>query len=220
MNRSMCWVAVLAALLSLPNVATSADPTAASSGRAIKTTAGQKVGVVDINRLFFKHAKLSRKLRDLQAEAGLIQARLESDLRAVSKNAERLKDLTMGTPEYKTLDKEIAVRRATVQTEITMKRKEFVERETLAYYGAYQEIMKDVQKLAKSQHLSVVLNVNRQEVNASNPDDVARTIKNEVVWFDDSIDLTPLLEENYSQCPAPAAAGQQTSVAAKSDSRR
>ena len=204
MNTFKCW-AVLIVVFSLPNVATSADPTAVSQDGPSNRSASQKVGVLDINRLFYKHAKLRNKLRDLQAEAGIIQAKLQSDLDAVGKKTERLKDLTMGTPEYKTLDAEIATRRPAIEAEIALKRKEFVERETRAYHEAYQEIMKDVEKLAKSQHLSVVLNVNRQEVNAGNPEDVARTIKNEVVWFDNSIDLTPLLEKNYLQCPAPAA---------------
>jgi hypothetical protein len=62
-----------------------------------------------------------------------------------------------------------------------------------------------------------VLNANLDEINGDNPDDVARAIGNKVVWFDDSIDLTPQLEGNYASFPLPAAANKRPSLAAESN---
>jgi len=218
MTRCVGWVTVLSVGLLLPSIAASADLVESKSDPS-KRPAVRKVGVLDLNRLFKSHADLKGKLQRLQVEAKLVQAKLESDSAAVNKKAEGLKDLTTGTPEYRALDAEIAKRQATLPAEIATKRKEFVEREARLYYDAYQEIMKDVEKLAKSQHIAIVLNASHQEINAGDPNDVARGISNKVIWFDDSIDLTPVLEKNYSQCPAPAAAGKEASVAAESEKR-
>jgi hypothetical protein len=56
------------------------------------------------------------------------------------------------------------------------------------------------------------LNVNLGEINGDDPKDVARGITDKVVWFDDSIDLTPQLERNYARCPIPAAADKGPSL--------
>ena len=97
MTRCMGGVAVLIVGLLLPGIAASADP-AKSKGGPAKPATGQRVGVLDINRLFKNHADLKGKLQELQVEAKLVQAKLESDLAAVNKKAEGLKDLPRERP--------------------------------------------------------------------------------------------------------------------------
>ena len=181
-----------------------------------KPAASRKIGVLDVNRLFKKHAELKRELRDLQAEATLVQAKYESELKALQKKSEELKGLTAGSREYQNLEEELVKEKARIQAEIPLKRKDFVQREARLYLEVYQEIKRDVAKIAKSQRLALVLNANLDEINGDNPDEVARGISNKVVWFDDSIDLTPQLEGNYASSPPPAAADNRPSLAAGS----
>ena len=183
-----------------------------------KPAASRKIGVLDVNRLFKKHAELKKKLRDLQAEATLVQAKYESELKTLQKRSEELKGLTPGSQEYRKLEEELVKDKARIQAEIALSRKDFVQREARLYLEVYQEIKKDVAKIAKSQRLALVLNANLDEINGDNPDEVARGISNKVVWFDDSIDLTPQLEGNYARCSVPSAAGPSPTPAASSPS--
>ncbi len=188
----------------------------ASKNDSSKPAASRKIGVLDVNRLFKKHADLKEKLRALQVEATLVQAKFESQLKALTKKSEELKDLTPGSPEHTQLDEELVKNKARIQAEISLARKDFEQREARLYLGAYQEIKKDVAKLAKSQHLTLVFNADLDEIKGDTPADIARGISNKVVWFDDSVDLTPQLERNYAQSSVPVAKDKRPALAADS----
>lgn len=184
-------------VLLMVSILASAASAAAPKGDSAKQPAGQKVGVVDVNYLLKNHAGLKKKLLELKVAMELTMAKLESEAKAAGKKEERLKDLTIGSPEYKTLEEELVKTKANLQAEIAMQRKDYTQRQGQAYYETYQEIMKDVEKISKSQRLSVVLNVSKQEINAEDPNEVVRAISKGVLWFDESTDLTPELEKNY-----------------------
>ncbi len=186
----------------------------APKDHSLKKAADRKIGIVDMNRLFKTHAELKRKLIALQAAATLEQAKFESQLKTLAKKAEKLKDLTPESRDYKSLEEESVREKARIQAEIGLTKKDFEQREARLYLEAYQEIKKDVEKLAKSQHLTLVLNASLDEINeGAKPEDIARAISNKVVWCDNSIDLTPQLERNYTHCPVPSAGGKQSSLA-------
>jgi len=65
-------------------------------------------------------------------------------------------------------------------------------------HEVYQQIKKDVGTFAKRRHLTIVLNVDTRPASGDKPDDVARSLGNPAVWYDNSIDLTPLLEKHYA----------------------
>jgi Skp family chaperone for outer membrane proteins len=166
---------------------------------APKQRTPRNIAVVDLNHLFKNHAPLKRELSDLQGEATLQQAKYESLLKSITKKSEELKDLTVGSREYKKLEEEVMQGKAKIQADIALTRKDFVQREAKLYFDVYQKIRSDVAKIAKSQGLAIVINMNRDESHAENPDEVARRISDKVFWFDESIDLTPQLERNYSR---------------------
>ena len=205
---------VVLAVLTVPLAAADKD---VAKNDSPKPATSRKIGVLDVNRLFKKHAELKRKLRDLQAEATLVQAKYESELKTLQKKSEELKGLTAGSREYQNLEEDLVKEKARIQAEIPLKRKDFVQREARLYLEVYQEIKKDVAKIAKSQRLTLVLNANLDEINRDNPEEVARGISNKVVWFDDSIDLTPQLEGNYANSTIPAAKDKRPSIVAESN---
>jgi Skp family chaperone for outer membrane proteins len=173
--------------------------TAADDGKPQSTqVAGNRIGVVDVNQLFKKHAGLKEKLIALQVEASLTQAKYESELKTNAKKAQQLKNLTSESQDYKKLDDDIIKDKARIETEIALARKDFTRREARLYLDTYQQIKKDVEKIAKEKHLVVVLNENLGEMKTDNPEDVARGISAKVLWFDDSTNLTPQLEGNYA----------------------
>ena len=121
---------VLLAALATPLAAADKD---ASKNDSSKPAASRKIGVLDVNRLFKKHADLKEKLRALQVEATLVQAKFESQLKALTKKSEELKDLTPGSPEHTQLDEELVKNKARIQAEISLARKDFEQREARLY---------------------------------------------------------------------------------------
>jgi Skp family chaperone for outer membrane proteins len=195
---AMFRLSLAALLIALTTSLAAADDDAANEEHAVGSS-DSKIGVVDMNYLFKNHAALKHQREDLTAEADLLQAKFESEAKAIEKKGKELKAMTVGSDEYNALESRLITEKAAIQTAIQLKRKEFIQRESRLLFDAYQQIRIDIAKLAKSRHLSIVMNVNRDEMHPENPDEVARGISRNVVWFEDSIDLTPLLEKKYAR---------------------
>jgi Skp family chaperone for outer membrane proteins len=200
--------ALFLASMALPAVAADEDPPKEEQA----PPAVRKIAIVDVNHLLKSHVRLKKQLADLAGEATLLQAKFESELKSLQKKAEGLKEMSAGSAEYNALESELVKLKAAMQADIELKRKEFVQREARLYYDAYQEIKGDIAKLAKGQHLAIVLNVNLDEINVDKPDEVARGITKQVVWFDESINLTPQMEKKYAAA-SPAASAEPLALA-------
>ena len=157
------------------------------------------IALVDVNYIFKRHVRLKAQLNDLQAEATKVQQGFEGQLKQLQEDQQKLSTLKPGSPEYQALEESMVTRKAGIQGQIAMRRKEFVQKEAHHYFNAYREISDEVTYYCQQRGISLVLNFNGDNIHEDNPDDVARGISNKVVYYTKNLDITPYILPRFVQ---------------------
>ena len=71
-----------------------------------------------------------------------------------------------------------------------MKQREFREREAQLYFETYQEVQREISRLADQYHLSLVLRFESQPIEANSPSSVMAGVNRQVL-YQRNLDLTP-----------------------------
>ena len=160
------------------------------------------IGLVDVNYIFKKHVRFRAQLTDLQKDAEKIQKDFEQQLQALQADAQTLTSLKPGTPDYTRLEEQMVTKKAGIQGQIALKRKDFVQREAHLYFLAYHEIQDEVYAYCQQRGIALVLNFDGDGIHEDNPDAIARGISNKVVFYTKNLDITPYILPRFTQQPA------------------
>ncbi len=172
-------------------------------------TGGPYVAVIDVAYIFKNHARLKQMMDNLKAEIQQADARMRAENEAIRQLMQQLEQERPGTPNYKQLEETIAKRRADLQVQTALQRKEFLTREAKLYYSVYQEIEQVVRYFATQNNIAVVLRFNGEAADPDDPDSILREINKPVVYFAQSLDLTPLVLEALNRSAAQTATPRQ-----------
>jgi Skp family chaperone for outer membrane proteins len=158
-----------------------------------QTAPRPSIAVLDINYIFKTHAGFKARMADMKAEVEQAEARMKAERDSIQQLSEQLKEYTVGTPQYKQLESQIVGRMADLNAQAQLQRKEFLLKESQIYHIVYQEIQQVVGYYAASQGLSAVIKFNGDAVKENNPDDVLRSINQDMVWYRPELDITPII---------------------------
>ena len=172
-------------------------------------TGGPYVAVLDVAYIFKNHARLKQVLDNLKAEIQQADSRARAENEAIRQLMQQLEQERPGTPNYKQLEEAIAKRRADLQVQTALQRKEFLAREAKLYYSVYQEIEQVVRYYATQNNIAVVLRFNGEPADPDDPDSILREINKPVVYFAQSLDLTPLVLEALNRTATQTATPRQ-----------
>ena len=172
-------------------------------------TGGPYVAVIDVGYIFRNHARLKQMMDNLKAEIQQADARARAENEAIRQLMQQLEQERPGTPNYKQLEETIAKRRADLQVQTALQRKEFLLREAKLYYSVYQEIEQVVRYFATQNNIAVVLRFNGEAADPDDPDSILREINKPVVYFAQSLDLTPVVLEALNRSAAQTATPRQ-----------
>ncbi len=169
------------------------------------------VAVIDLKQVFEGHTRFQamrdQLMRDVEGAENTVKARQE-ELRAM---VEQLREFRPGTPDYKKMEADVANRQADLKVDISIQKKDFMEREAKIHYYIYQEVLQEIRHFAGQRGLSLVMRVNTQEVKDENPQQILQELNKPVVFFSKTIDITsPILttlnQRAGGRAPAAAAA--------------
>ncbi len=197
--------AVFFAWASLTSSPASAQPPAA--GQSLQPY----VYLVDMNYIFKKHVRLAAERKALTAEADKLQKDFEEQMRGVQEHAKQLGPggFKPGSPEYNALEEQLTKEKSTIQTNIQQKRREFILRESHMLFNAYTEISQEVKAYCETHGIAIVMNFNGDKMNAENPEEIARGISRQVVYYNEALDITrfilPRFVRDQPVNPGPAA---------------
>ena len=206
MKRTLLSSAAVAVVFSicLAWTCTTAGQAPGQGPIAPMASAGQSpggIGLVDVNYIFKRHARLKTQLQELQDEATKVQKNFEQQLQGLQEKGRELNGYKPGTEQYQHLEEQIVSQKAIIQGQIALKRKEFVQKEAHLYFNAYREISDEVNNFCLQHGLSLVLNFNGDSIHEDNPDDVARGISNKVVFYSKNLDITPYILPRFIDRP-------------------
>lgn len=161
--------------------------------------AGSTVALLDLAYVFKNHARFKSRMGDMKTDVQRAEAWVKKEREAIRKIADGLKDFRTGTQEYKQLEQQLAKRQADVQVQLQLQRKDFLQQEAKIYHDVYNEILQQVEHIARQHGYVMVLRFNGDRVNRDNPEDVLRDINKSVIWFDNRRDITGLVLEQLNK---------------------
>lgn len=148
------------------------------------------VAVIDINYIFKNHQGFRSSMDGMKEDFTAVEAEVKSKQQQIVKAQEQQKTYTPGSAEFKQLDEQIVRMNASLQVDVTQKRKQLVEREAKIYYDTYKQVEQVINYYAERQGIGLVLRFNGEEADQNNRESILRSI-NKAVHFQNKIDITP-----------------------------
>ena len=190
MTKFKILAAVAAIVLSVGCMA--ADSYGQNSGPATQPSAvSSQVALLDVGYVFKQNDHFLALKENLTLEMQRIDASLKARRDSIIERAKALKELRVGTPDYKELEAEVAKRQADLQVEVQLLKKELMVKEAKIYHEVYTEIYQEVAAIAQDYGFVVVMQFNGNRANGESPEEIMREISKPIVWHNSALDITP-----------------------------
>jgi len=151
---------------------------------------GHKVAVIDVAYIFKNHAAIKDEVAKVEAELKQFDAELTGKREELQQAAAELKTFKPGTPEYAAAEEKVASMESRLRLDMARKRKELSDAEAKIYYDNYQRIAAGVKFLANHYKINLVLRYNSEEMNLEQGESVIRGVMKNIVYHDESLDMT------------------------------
>ncbi len=146
--------------------------------------------VVDITYIFKNFTKFNQQMEQMKTAMEQADAQLKADRDTVASKEEMRQQYNPGSPEFKTVDEEVARLKAEFQLKAGKIRRDFMEREAAVYYNTFMEVSNAVQYYAQQHNIGMVLRFNGDSIDPNNREDILKAINKPVV-FQNNVDITP-----------------------------
>jgi Skp family chaperone for outer membrane proteins len=175
--------------------------------------AGQVIALLDVKYIFEHHARFKEQKKELNAEVERATAEDRAERTAIVQLNERLQEYRSGTPDYKTVETEIASRQANLTAKLQLRSREFGRKEAKLLCNVYREICDSTNQYAQQHGIDMVLRFSSESADPEQPDTVWQWIARPVVAYRNGLDITPAIVQdlNRSETSRPAP-GQQPKV--------
>jgi Skp family chaperone for outer membrane proteins len=155
------------------------------------------VRIIDLKKIFDNYERFKDETGALKRE---VSAR-EEQLKGLRDEMKKLDDLRKDQQAGSNEAKEIEVRMVRIDNEhrsqLTLGKKEFLEKEAKIYFNVYREVLDEVKLYCRYEGVSLVLRFNNEPApGPEDPQGVLKELNKSVVHYDPSIDITgPILGE-------------------------
>ncbi len=157
------------------------------------------VALLDVGYVFKQNDHFKALKDNLKLELQRADAMLKLKRDSIIQRVKALKELNIGTPDYKDLEKEVAKLQADLQVEVQLMKKELMLKEAKIYHEVYTEIHQEVEAIANAYGFAVVIQFNGDPANPESPEQIMREISKPIVWHNTSLDITPQVLERLSR---------------------
>ncbi len=170
-------------------------PVAAPAAQPVRSS----VALLDVGYVFKQNAHFSALKENLKDELQRADAALKMKRDSIIQKAKVLKELNIGTPDYKYLEAQVANLQADLQVEVQLMKKELMMKEAKIYHEVYTEIYQEVEAIAQAYGFMVVIQFNGDPANPESPEVIMREISKPIVWHNASLDITPEVLKRLSR---------------------
>lgn len=188
MKQISVW-ATLVAMVCL--WAFAAPPARAQQGRPAAPT----VAILDLTYIFKNHPRFQALTNDMRRDVDAAENAVKTEQQAVQQLSTRLEEFRKGTPEFKSLEEEIARRVADIKLKVSIQQRTFLEQEAKNYFSIYQEVLGHVKTYAEANGITMVLRFNGDPIDTTDPQEVLKELNKSVIYYHRAIDITPYILE-------------------------
>ncbi len=151
---------------------------------------GHRIAVVDVASIFKNHAGIKAQVAKVESDLKKYDGELKIKRDALQQAAAQLKTLKVGTAAYSAQEEIVASMESKLRLEMNRKRQELADAESQIYYENYQRIAAGVKFLAEHYKINIVLRFNSEDMDQAQGDSVIRGVMKNVVYYDESLDMT------------------------------
>jgi len=186
-----------------------------AAGAAHAQNAG--VAIIDLGYIFKNHAGFQAATTEMRKEVEAADTDFKNKKEMIRKMIEKIESYNKGSVEYKQLEEEITKAQAALGLEVNRAKKNFVERESKIYYEVYQQVLDEVKRYAETAGVVLVLRFNGDPADKNNPEEVLRNVNQAIVYYHQTIDITPIIRDRLNgQAPrAIAPTGQAPTTSSR-----
>jgi Skp family chaperone for outer membrane proteins len=160
---------------------------------------GHKVAVIDVAYIFKNHTSIKAEVAKVEAELKSFDAELSKKRDELQQAAAELKTFKPGSPEYSSAEEAVASMESRLRLDMARKRKELSDAEAKIYFENYQRIAAGVKFLANHYKINIVLRYNSEEMNLEQGESVIRGVMKNIVYHDESLDMTNAVMQYLDQ---------------------
>jgi Skp family chaperone for outer membrane proteins len=146
-----------------------------------RPAAGTSVAVIDIGSIFRNHQRFKKYMDDIKKDFDDFEGYARQQQDVIKQKTDQLKTLPPGSPEYRTMEEQIAEMHTKLRLDIGRKQKERVEQEAKVYFNAYREIELEVNRFADRYGIDLVLRFSSDDMDPAKPESILQGINRFVV---------------------------------------
>jgi Skp family chaperone for outer membrane proteins len=150
-----------------------------------------QVALLDIGYVFKQNAHFQALKEGLKLEMQRADASLKAERDEIVERAKGLKEFSVGTPDYKSLEAEVAKHQAELQVKVQLTKKELMMKEAKIYHEIYNEIYQEVEAKAQTYGFVAVMQFDGERADTENPESIMREISKPMIWYNPGLDITP-----------------------------
>ncbi len=156
------------------------SPLAAQSG----------VCVIDVAEVFQNHPRFNQQLENLKQQAEQFKYDLQQRGSQLQARSEQLKNLEIGSPQYKQIETELAQASANMEVERRGKTREFIQAEARLHFETYVEVTRLIDSLCQQRGYQLALRFDSRATDAANPESIMQRVNEQVIFHSPQHDVT------------------------------
>jgi outer membrane protein len=177
-----------ATLVTLATLASTA-PVPAQAQAAAATA--PKIGLIDMAYVFKNYKKFEVLRNDLKAEIEKSDQQAKAMAARIKDTTDRMKTFKEGSPEYLTLEKELAQQASEFEAFRKVAQRDFLRKEADIYKTVYLEVSDAVKLYAQHYNYSLIMRFSREEVaDSGDPQRILQSMNRQIVHFLPENDVT------------------------------
>jgi Skp family chaperone for outer membrane proteins len=165
------------------------------------------VALIDIGYIYKHHEGFKAQVAELEKAVNLADIDFKSRAERLKQQAGQLREMAPGSPEHKSLETALFREQQELNTQLTLQRKQFADREAAIYYSVYKEIQDEVAFFCQRNRIALVFRFNGEPLDTSNSATVLQQINRDVVYYDKPLDITPIILDQLNRKRAAAIKG-------------
>jgi Skp family chaperone for outer membrane proteins len=165
-------------------------PAGVPLGQSLPSASGARIALLDMGKIYKNYTRLNAWTEEFNADYQRFVTQKKGERDAIVRLEERLQEFRRGTPDYKSLEEEIARRKADFTVKGQIQQKEFQQREAKIVYNAYQEVLQVTQNFCRQNRIDIVFQFKSDGIDPEQVDSVGAFISKQVVWSDPGLDIT------------------------------
>jgi Skp family chaperone for outer membrane proteins len=188
---------------------------ATPAAQAAAPAQGTKIAVIDVGMIVKKHPTIKAQQQKIHEQVKLAQEELNKRRQAIIAEAEQLKALNEGSPDFNKLQEKLAQQEAQLKLDSVRREKDLEELEAKMALEFYTNLQALIAQLATYHNIDLVLRANTEVPDLKQPATIQMALEKGVVFSRPHLDMTNAVLQMLEQ-QAPAAGGTNTGVPARS----